>query len=335
MYFDNYHPSTFCSPNSLCPRLLEYLRKKEAYMENNIRPSVPLEQEFEITKRDMQMIKTYYKNQKINQSHCWFENNSYLHQPSINTENLLQEQFQGGFLADTTQDPKFDELFQKRQRDQIRRNNQRAAHNSRNTRDDFIINDYKDMRCYDKYMKDIGGSGYFNEYELDSYNRVPTINYHNVIPHSQSLNNSKYDKHNNMVYKNDINKIIGEYDEYGKQISPLFEQQGEMDTEYKINFPSCSSKGKKQIDSSKYKVMPYMGWGERKRDVDTENALIRGSPDTKNKSFGYDSGFEHNFDYISGDIQRPDHVVLPFPRGGEDTRHWNKESAQTYYRDIY
>ena len=336
MYFDNYHPSTFCSPDSLCPRLLEYLRKKEAYSDNNIVPDISLEQEFKISKNDVKIIREYYKKQHINQSHCWFNDNSYLNQPSINTNNLLNEQFRGGFLEDTpnTPDPKFDELFQKRQMEQIKKNNQRAAQRKKNTTDEYIIYDYKDMRYYDNYMKDIGGAGYFNEYELNSYNKMPTINYHNVIPHSQSLNNSKYKKQNEK-YKNDMDYIIGKYDEYGKQIAPRLDPRNDMDTEYKINLPSCSSNGKKHLDSSKYKAVPYMGWGDKKRDVDTENSLIRGSPDTKNKSFGYDTGFEHHFDYISEDIQNADHVVLPFPRGGEDTRRWNKESAQTYYRDIY
>jgi hypothetical protein len=314
--------------------LLEYLRKKETYDELNISPNVPIEQEFQISKRDIKTIKQYYKNQKINQSHCWSDNDNYLQQPSINTSNLLDEQFQDGFLTDTNQDPKFDELFQKSQKDVQRRNNQRTAQYNRQSDNDYIIHDYKNTSCYDRHMQDTGNAGYYNKYELNTYNKVPNINYHNVIPNSQSLDQNKYKKHNKK-YNKDMKKIIGEYDEYGKQITPLFEQQGEMDTQYKMNFPSCSSKGKKHIDSSKYKAMPYMGWGEQVRDVDTENELVRGMTDSKAKSFGYDNLFEHNFDYISEDIQHPDHVVMPFPRGGEDSRRWNKESAQTHYRDIY
>jgi hypothetical protein len=333
MYFDNYHPSTVCSPNSLCPRLLEYIRKKESYDDINIKPRVSLEQEFQISRHDLKIINKYYKNQKINQSHGWSNNTSYLQQPSINSANLLDEQFQGGFLEDTIQDPKFDELFQKSKKDKARRNKQRTAAR-RQTCDDFIIHDYEDTTCYDRHMQDTGNAGYYNKYEQNTYNKIPNINYHNMIPNSQSLDQNKYEQYNKK-HNNSINKIIGEYDEYGKQITPLFEQQGEMDTQYKMNFPSCSSKGKKNIDSSKYKAMPYMGWGDQVRDIETENNLVRCMSDSKAKSFGHDNLFEHNFDYISDDIQNPDHVVLPFPRGGEDTRRWNKESAQPQYRDIY
>src|SRR5437868_7144558 len=46
------------------PRLQEYVKKKDFYGKNNIEPCVPLEQEFGITKDDMQKIKCFLKGDK-------------------------------------------------------------------------------------------------------------------------------------------------------------------------------------------------------------------------------------------------------------------------------
>jgi hypothetical protein len=60
-------------------------------------------------------------------------------------------------------------------------------------------------------------------------------------------------------------------------------------------------------------------------DNDIRNDMILGMPSHTSKAYGYDDSFEHSFDYIDNDIQEPDHVVLPFPRGGSSVRQENKK----------
>lgn len=74
------------------------------------------------------------------------------------------------------------------------------------------------------------------------------------------------------------------------------------------------------------------------REIDNDNCLIKGLPerDAKFKSLGYPNYSDHSFQYISEDIQDPNHVVLPFPRGGVPSRLENNyRRAKPYNRDIY
>jgi len=53
------------------------------------------------------------------------------------------------------------------------------------------------------------------------------------------------------------------------------------------------------------------------------------SVNAKSKSFGYKNPTEHYFNYISDDIQASEHCVLPWARGGVDTRHLNHKNAHS------
>lgn len=68
-----------------------------------------------------------------------------------------------------------------------------------------------------------------------------------------------------------------------------------------------------------------------KMDSEILTDLMLGMPSHTNKTYGFNDCFEHSFDYIDNDIQEPDHVVLPFPRGGISARLENKTQTK---RDI-
>jgi len=84
---------------------------------------------------------------------------------------------------------------------------------------------------------------------------------------------------------------------------------------------------------NKYRNMPLMQ-GSGTRDIDMETYIKYGcgsSTDSKNKSRGYPNTFEHNFQYISADMQSPDHTVL---ERGISSRVYNKATARTAGREI-
>jgi hypothetical protein len=60
-----------------------------------------------------------------------------------------------------------------------------------------------------------------------------------------------------------------------------------------------------------------------------------GMPERTKKTYGFDNPYEHYYDYIDGEIQDPDHVVLPFPRGGYSTRLDNTDQKKLYKREVY
>jgi hypothetical protein len=66
-------------------------------------------------------------------------------------------------------------------------------------------------------------------------------------------------------------------------------------------------------------------------DPEIMTDLMLGVPSHTKKSYGFNDAFEHSFDYIDNDIQEPNHVVLPFPRGGISARLENKKQTK---RDI-
>jgi len=71
-------------------------------------------------------------------------------------------------------------------------------------------------------------------------------------------------------------------------------------------------------------------YNDKPFDPEMMNDMMLGMPNHTRKSYGFDDPFEHYFDYIDGDIQRPDHVVLDFPRGGESARLENtKQKTRT------
>lgn len=96
------------------------------------------------------------------------------------------------------------------------------------------------------------------------------------------------------------------------------------------------NKSNRVYDDSKYNVCvnkireEYHANGKLDPDILTD--MMLGVPSHTTKSYGFNDPFEHSFDYIDGDIQDPDHVVLPFPRGGISARLENKKQKK---RDIF
>ena len=73
------------------------------------------------------------------------------------------------------------------------------------------------------------------------------------------------------------------------------------------------------------------------RNVQLESMMWYGEPSGTKKSDGYPQPAEHNYQYVDKDVQHPDHVVLPFPRGGYSTRNLDKISVKRtkMVREVY
>jgi hypothetical protein len=165
--------------------------------------------------------------------------------------------------------------------------------------------------------------------------------YKHNIPHVQNdlylppqqLTNSRRSKFDNPIDHNPVfEEIIGNTNSYRKKINRAEMQMNEnsfMDLDSKVIIPRMNSK--KDSNENKYTGMPFMN-GEL-RDVDIESSMRTGSTTSKAKTNGYRNPFEHYFQYIDGEIQRPEHIV--FERG-MPTRLLNKEfSKKTKKREIF
>jgi hypothetical protein len=100
--------------------------------------------------------------------------------------------------------------------------------------------------------------------------------------------------------------------------------RNEMDLDHKVVLPNASCSEKRELENN-YRAVPYMS-GPGNRDIDVDTFVRFGStPSRGAKSLGYPNPIEHYFDYISNDIQDPNHVVN---RRGLPSRMFNKETAR-------
>lgn len=163
------------------------------------------------------------------------------------------------------------------------------------------------------------------------YNYPPKIQYNDYLQ-PEDLNRNHLGLKANLPHKPTIKKIIGELESYRK----VGYDRDTTDFSSRMNFDSdiLPTYSKKRFTSREndYMAVPYMN-GDIK-DVDVENYIRYTSTTTKAKSNGYENPFDHYFQYISSDIQDPNHVVMDNNRGGVPTRLFNKEFARPKKRDI-
>lgn len=199
-----------------------------------------------------------------------------------------------------------------------------------------------------------------NNNDARTYNNQTKISNQKVMHQQDLQNNSSYLNNKALSNNNDFSKIIGNLNSYANNEEVKYQYSSEMDNETKRIKPSLNSRGKSYHNTSRYQSVPYMGSKTGLKDISIESELRSGDmnpqykinndwtrkrdneSNLKNNSFvnskaktvGYDNPVEHYFDYISNDIQDPNHVVLPFPRGGIDTRQDNHSVAKPYTRQI-
>lgn len=345
---------------TLEPRLQEYLKKKETYKKYQIKPTVPLDTEFGITSEDKKKLKMFKRNDREMYNDNNLGNNQVCNQnislASMNVNSMLDEQFGGGFLTETIKDKKFDKMFKKhkniKKQEEVKKNSILRNQQANQTNDygsngwlegeDDIVDgryfssDYRrnennqSVSQQDPTRRQYAEQKYNNPYELNQKKHIkPKISYNQQLHYKDSLDELAQN------YSSDVNQIIGDYKSYGQQISHQYQQSSDFDHKHKINIPTVTTRGKRDINSSCYKPMPYMGYGDKIRNVENETEIQRGMPVRTPKSYGYTNSFENQFQYISDDIQSSDHTVLPFPRGGYGTRQYNRENVKPHERDIY
>lgn len=350
-----------CSGNIMLePRLQEYLKKRTYYKTNNIEPSVPLEMEFMITDSDLNRIRCFLKGDKqiyeTNRQGDFFDSNECVGYDDSKKFNFFpsRELFK--------EDPHYKLQQKKMARDkqameqrhnyenyqfmkpldsnrmniynnQISYDNSTllGSQNSNNFKDSFDIPKFLDdgFEMESKYKQN---PNLFKNTDTRKYNNPPNTQYRQRVP---TLRDNKIDDKDCIPHNNNLNNIIGNLDTYTNSVSMNYQGSNEMDYDNKMVMPNMNSGGRKYINTAGYQSIPLMA-KDGLRDIEMENLMKKlPSKDTKKKSYGYSNPAEHYFDYITEDMQQPDHVVLPFPRGGSATRQTNKTASRPYKRDIY
>lgn len=326
---------------TLEPRLQNYVEKKIYYKKHNINPSVPLEKTYQISKADRAMLKSFYKNNN-NLYECSNKDNNWL--DLIDTTNQKFDTSEDEFKKD----PRYERLRKKLNRDKIalkQRHNyenytvispvdtNKSYFNNEIRLNSFVDDEYEQELFLDEKDKSYEIKNNLNHYPnviSDKYHVTPELKYKQINHIGQSGCKDSYMKTNNdfSQSKNRINRTFNDLDSYVDHVNTIYNKDKSYDKETRINKGGC------KFASSNYQPIPMLGAKSKLRGNDVDYEMKCNYPTTNKKSLGFENPAEHYFDYITPEIQSPEHTVLPFPRGGIDTRN-NNHSKLQQKREIY
>jgi hypothetical protein len=324
---------------TLEPRLQEYWKKINYYKNNNIAPSSNLEKEFSITDEDRIKLKMFIgKNIQLPTS-----------QEAYNVPDNSGFQIK---YEDYKKDPRYERLQQKLQRDKDANSSKYSYgkgpvtsgyKNSMNSTSENTDEQYFKEEDKNHFLDT--RQPYNSDYALNVRHKghrvydsaPPKIQYNQYLPYKQ------HGDSRDLPHDNNLDCIIDKLATFRTNTNIIGQYPKEMDHEVKINRPNKNNLNVYDTEITKsYQAVPLRGKGVNAiggtRDVDSENCLIKGLPErnAKFKSLGYPNYSDHSFQFISEDIQDPEHVVLPFPRGGAPSRLENNyRRAKPYKRDVY
>jgi hypothetical protein len=157
----------------------------------------------------------------------------------------------------------------------------------------------------------------WNQNEDDIYSQVGKMPYHGHVGAGQI----GVDSH--------IRFGPNEQVKYGDN---TYGSSSDYDTVHKMVIPRVNARNNKEDMTHKaacYQPIPYMsGMGSGIRNIDLETNMFQGEPSHTRKSDGYPNPFENYYQFVNREMNHPDHVVMPFPRGGISTRNMDKVSVK-------
>jgi hypothetical protein len=290
------------------PRLLEYIRKKKYYSDNNINTE-SLDRDYSITQNDMLKIRGFLRGDK-------------------NVYNMVKQQD----FIDTTQsmfpseklkkDPRFGRLKQKQQKDSDALNYKNNYGTISRTYDMYrkdrpfasaMGNDFSKSDFHpNQWLNDSKEEKIMNPNVANFDNNSNSLSMNNTYVHPRSKNNGYLGE--NVRIENDrktVDDMIGKLTNYKNKVDNKGYMSKFMDTD------------KFRETEVNYIPMPLMN-GSSMADVDVDTYVRYGTtPSRGGKSLGYPNPIEHYFDYVSNDHQLPQHTVS---NRGMPSRAYNKES---------
>jgi hypothetical protein len=314
---------------SLEPRLQEYLNKKDYYEKNGILAE-NLEEEYRITKKDISKIKAY-----LRKDYSTYDKSGYRDMIDPTESYFPSEKF--------GKDQRFDRLKKKQERDkeaQEKRHNYdimtRSYDMYRNDRDfasafgdDFASK--TDTRDYINNSRRNSCSLNINPYEAQPNYNLDSISQNNTYDVNKPIVENKFtqprSRFNGYVPfedtikedPNSLDMILNELNNYNKNVNRV------------ISNPDINTNIKQRETVNDRFNVPFKS-GPQISDIDVDTYCRFGqTPSRAGKSLGYPNPVEHYFDYISNDMQLPEHVVSSRP---QDTRHFNKKEARPLNSDM-
>ena len=347
---------------NLEPRLIEYLKRRKYYEENNIDVVVPLEKQYMITKHDMNIIRKYLNNEP--QSEDETDDNGYR---NVKNYGDLIDVSRSHFPTTQMHDERLDRINKKMQKEKeanlyrsntniMRENYDMYNRNfSSTTSKDFsnefsldnIIDEMNDVKLnnidgYNKNKQEYFKSNNQSNNQSNNSNEIkfkanehqyhvqPKIDYNQRL-HLEQQREARTNP--NFNSKKDLSNILNlRQKSYRQPELPKYAYESKLDVDNKVVLPSNNCR-KANVENL-YKNVESMTGGKL-RDVDIENYIKYGgygNSSSKARSMGWDNPVEHYFQYIDQDIQSAEHVINDRPHS---TRLDNREHIKQKTRDIY
>ena len=132
-----------------------------------------------------------------------------------------------------------------------------------------------------------------------------------------------------------INKIVGKLNTYRQKDFQLANKEGFMDLDNKTYIPNSTCRNTREQQNNYIGVPLLSTPGTGDIEIDNYMRVGEGFGSVQSRrSLGYPSTYEHNFQYISNDMQVPEHTVMD--RAGIATRTLNKSTGRAKYtREVY
>ncbi len=319
-------------PNiGLEPRLIEYLKQRKFYEENNINTDTTcLEKQYLITENDWNEIYKY---------------KAELNKTGLNKTGLNKAYNRDADLIDFTKSKfKMANMYDAR----LERINEKVKR-ERDAKK-YKYNTTILQKTYDMYSNDFSSAAsddFSNEFSLDnirdemrptlkqSYEANSNFNTHELISPP-----SRHQYHNPPVIQRDqtqpFKRLDNQFNKIGSgysksyEVPPNIQKVNTFDTDNKITIPANNCR-KNDLNTS-FNEFNEFNTAENIKNIDYENYVKYGCPTSKARSLGFENASKHFFQFIDSDIQDPRHVVSDRP---VLTRLDNKAAARSKQRDIY
>lgn len=316
----NYYDCNMNDDLGLEPRLLEYIKKKKFFKENNIEVDF-LDKQFSISKNDLTKIKAFMKSDKKNY---------------IDSHTDMVDMSTATFPSSHLQKDTRLERIKAKQKKETDANEQRHDYG--------IISKSYDMYRDDRPFASACGNDFTksnfnpNDWFKNSKDEISEPNYQDYKLNTVAKSNKPLYETNTYVNpKSSYNGYLDSNTIVNSNNGTVDEIIGKLDTYTNTNTQTNTFNKKKEYENQ-YQAVPFMtnnsnlidssnNFNQNNKDVDVDSYMRLGNtPLRAGKTLGYPSVMEHSFSYISSDIQDPNHVVMD---RGIPSRVFNKETVKS------
>jgi len=322
---------------NLEPRLVEYLKKKKYNKKFGIEFS-NLEKDYNITDSDIIRIRSHFRgdikgtirtSDYIDPSGASFPSNNFkkderfdrIKKKQETEANAKVQKNNYGLINKGFDMYRDDRPFASASGDDFKTKNINPKEWLQNSRE-------SSSEMWNPYSTDDMNNNFDRVDKFNPNNRKTSMYETNTYVHPKSVYNGYLQRNSKLEDDpHSIDAIIGKMDTYRNKVNTGFQQENQMDLDTKVIIQNPRCGGKKESENT-YQAVPLMMNGyDNNSNIDVDTYVRMNAGKYHNKSVGYPNPVDHYFNFISNDIQQPDHVVN---MRGIPSRLLNKQIARPH-----